>query len=88
MRRSIAGYSRLAVVVVLRFLLVGVVRRVADDDADGLLVLLLDADPVLLGQPAQVEGALAGYGAAPVAPCCCQSKLSSVSTKQRLGNSR
>ena len=42
----------------------GVIRRVADDDADGLLVLLLDAYPVLLGQSPQVEGALAGYGGA------------------------
>ena len=40
-----------------------VVRRVADYDADGFFVLLLDADPVLLGQSPQVEGALAGHGA-------------------------
>ena len=42
----------------------GVVGRVADDDGDGLFVLLLDADPVLLGDAAEVEGALAGDGAA------------------------
>ena len=51
-------------VVVVFVLLVGVVGRVADDDADRLFVLLLDADPVLLGQAAQVEGALASYGTA------------------------
>ena len=51
-------------VVVVFVLLVGVVRRVAEDDANGLFVLLLDADPVFLGQSPQVEGALAGYGAA------------------------
>ena len=40
--------------------LVGVIRRVAHNHADGLFVLLLYPQPVLLGQPAQVKGALPG----------------------------
>ena len=40
---------------------VGVIRRVANNHADRLFVLLLNAYPVLLGQAPQVEGALTGY---------------------------
>ena len=51
-------------VVVVFVLLVGVVGRVADDYADGLFVLLLDANPVFLGEAAEVEGPLPGDRAA------------------------
>ena len=52
MRWSIAGYSRFLLLFVL-VELVGIVRRVADDDGDVALVLPLDAFPVLVGQAKQ-----------------------------------
>ena len=55
---AIDGRILAVLVVVVLVLLVGVVRRVADNHADWLLVLLLDPDPVLLRHPAQVERTL------------------------------